>query len=413
MRATEREFAQARDAIYARLRARRGEIQEALLTRVFAVREQTDALDPDYAERLRAAVCDAVDHYLESADDDPDGTRHAPAGLLAQARMAVRHQVTLDTVIRRCVVGQTLLTDFLVEEAEAGDLDPRSLRRLLKAQAAATDQLVSAVAEEHRRESARRHSSVDEQEDQIRRLLDGEPIDTSRLDYRFAGNHVGAVAAGTGAATALRRLASPFDDYLQIADRRSDAIWAWFGSQRPIDVRTVLDRCPSDRPIVIALGEPARGPAGWRLTHRQARATMSVAERSGESPLRYADVALLASILRDDLLCSSLRSLYLTPLSGSRDGGEAARATLRAYFRTKRNISSAAAILGVHRRTVANRLQAIEGRLQLPLDAHSADIETALKLQRLDEAGAADTSQGEKSGADELHDLASAKPQTH
>lgn len=413
MRATEREFTKARDAIYARLRARRSEIQEALLTRVFAVREQSEALDPDYAERLRTAVCDAVDHYLESADDDSDGARQAPAGLLSQARMAVRHQVSLDTVVRRCVAGQTLLTDFLIEEAGTGKLEPRSLRRLLKARAAATDQLVSAVAEEYRRESARHHSSADQQEEQIRRLLDGEPIDTSRLGYRFAGNHLGVVAAGLGAATALHRLASSFDDYLQIADRGSDAIWAWFGSQQPIDVRALRDRCPSDRPIVIALGEPDRGPAGWRLTHRQARAAMLVAERSGESPLRYADVALLASIFRDDLLCSSLRSLYLTPLSRSRDGGKTARATLRAYFGAKRNISSAAAILGVHRRTVANRLQAIEGRLQLSLDTHSADIEVALELQRLEEAEVADTSQGEKSDAGELHDLASAKRQTH
>ena len=52
----------------------------------------------------------------------------------------------------------------------------------------------------------------------------------------------------------------------------------------------------------MTVGEPGEGLVGWRLSHRQAKAALPIAERRGQAILRYADVALLASILRDDLV---------------------------------------------------------------------------------------------------------------
>ena len=96
--------------------------------------------------------------------------------------------------------------------------------------------------------------------------------------------------------------------------------------------------------------------------------------------MRYAEVALLASMLRDDLLVSSLEEIYLAPLARERDGGVVARATLRAYFATERNVSSAAAVLGVSRQAVGRRLKAIEQRLGRPLNECAVEIEAALRL---------------------------------
>ena len=89
---------------------------------------------------------------------------------------------------------------------------------------------------------------------------------------------------------------------------------------------------------------------------------------------------MLASITRDDLVTTSLRQLYLAPLEGARDGGKIARETLRAYFGAERNTSSTAAALGVDRRTVRNRIRAIEGLLGRPLTGSVADLEIALRL---------------------------------
>jgi hypothetical protein len=99
--------------------------------------------------------------------------------------------------------------------------------------------------------------------------------------------------------------------------------------------------------------------------------------------VRYGDVALLASMLCDDLLSTSLRQLYLDPLKGERDGGKVARKTLRAYFSARRNVSSTAAALGVSRRTIGNRLHAIEERLGRELDSSAAELEAVLRLEEL------------------------------
>jgi DNA-binding PucR family transcriptional regulator len=93
---------------------------------------------------------------------------------------------------------------------------------------------------------------------------------------------------------------------------------------------------------------------------------------------------LLASTLQDDLLAASLDQLYLAPLRAERDGGEAAKETLRAYFAASGNASSAASALGVNRRTVAARIASIEEKIGRTVDSVSAEIETALRLDEIE-----------------------------
>jgi DNA-binding PucR family transcriptional regulator len=79
----------------------------------------------------------------------------------------------------------------------------------------------------------------------------------------------------------------------------------------------------------------------------------------------------------------SLRQLYLEPLAGERDGGEVLRETLRAYFEAERNVSSAAAALGVKRHTVTNRLRAAEEKLGRSLNVCAGELDVALHLEDL------------------------------
>jgi DNA-binding PucR family transcriptional regulator len=144
-------------------------------------------------------------------------------------------------------------------------------------------------------------------------------------------------------------------------------------------VSRALGEIPLDR-VFVTLGEAGEGLSGWRFSHRQAKAALPIAERRGQAVLRYADVALLASILRDDLVTTSLRQLYLEPLERARDSGKVGRETLRAYFAAERNVSSTAAVLGVDRRTVSNRIRAIEELFGRPLKDFATELETALLL---------------------------------
>jgi hypothetical protein len=376
---------EARVELAARLRSRQAEIERGAMTRVRAIADPADIEDPEYAESVRAAVGAAVDYGLAGVEGGEEGAGPVPTLLPEQARMAARIGIGLETVLRRYFAGYTLLGDFIIEEAERdAAIGGASLKRLLRVQASLFDRMVAVVSEGYGREQRGRRNTEQRRAEHVRRLLDGEPLDTSDLEYDFGGHHLGAVAAGPGATAALRQLASSLNRRLLLA-ASGRTVWAWLGSRHPADVEELDDVLASTWPsqVSLAVGEPAEELPGWRLTHRQARAALPIALRGPQPFVRYAEVAVLASILQDDLLTTSLREIYLRPLAQERGGGHTARETLRAYFGADRNVSSAAAALGASRRTVTNRLRAIEERLGRSLSAMGSDLEAALSIDRL------------------------------
>lgn len=380
-------IAEVRGDLAARLRERRPEIEAAILARVQAVSEREASPDPAYAHGLRATVSAAVEHGLSALEGAVDPSPQTPIVALSQARIAAQAGISLDTVLRRYFAGYSLLSDYVIEEAvRSGITRGPSLQRLLRAQASLFDRLIVAVGEEYARAEDARASSVQQRmAERVRRLLAGELVDSAEVPYEFENHHLGLIAAGSDAQQALGGLAKTLDRALLLICREEGTVWAWLGGRRDIRIeeleRVVATGWPPG--LALALGEPAHGLEGWRLTHRQARAALPIALRGAERVVRYADVALLASMLRDELLVASLREIYLVPLEEERDGGAAARETLRAYFAADRNVSSAAAALGVSRRTVGNRLRAIEERLGRPLPAVGAAVEAALCLEAI------------------------------
>lgn len=375
---------EARVALADRLRERLPEMQDAIGTRVYSISDPHEISDPAYLDGLKAALVAAVDYRLAVLEV---GERRAPAVpevLLAQARLDARDGVPLETVLRRYFAGNSLFGDFLAEEAERAEVPASTLRRLLGEQATLGDRLITAVSEEHARVAKSRPSSAAERRREcVKRLLAGELVDSSELGYDLDAQHLALMAKGEGAEDLLRGLAGRLDRRLLAVQREEEPKWAgWLGGRRALEPEQVLQALAGAAPegVVVTLGEPAEGLAGWRLSHLQAKAALPVAERQGRTLARYADVALLAAIARDDLLATSLRQLYLEPLERTRDGGKVARETLRAYFEAERNVSSTAAALGVDRRTVRNRLRTIEGLLGRSLQGSLADLEIALRL---------------------------------
>jgi hypothetical protein len=376
---------QARTAVAARLRERLPEIQAAVTTRVYSIADPHEVADPAYVEGLKAALAAAVEYRLAVLEL---GERRAPAVpevLLAQARLDARDGVALDTVLRRYFAGNSHFGDFLVEEAERAEVPSAELRGLLREQATLGDRLLAAVSAEHAREAATRSSgsALERRREIVKSLLGGELVDHSEIEYDFDAHHLALMAKGEGAEALMREVANRLDRRLLMVQREEEAKWGcWLGGRRELgatEALRVLHEVSSPG-VFVTVGEPAEGLAGWRFSHLQAKATLAIAERRREPVVRYADVAVLASILRDDLVADSLRRLYLEPLAQSRDNGKVARETLRAYFEAERNISSTAAALGVDRRTVRNRLSAIEGLLGRPLRGSMADLEIALRL---------------------------------
>jgi len=378
-----RAFEEVCAAVAAGLRARLPELEASLAGLIEAISDPRD--DSAYLGRLpnvRAAVLEYVVEALEASERQEPAV---PAAVLGGARSAARSGIALDTLLRRYAAGNALVGDVLVEEAERAGATGTDLRSLLHRQATIFDGLLETVSEEYARETRSRPSTdAGWRHRYVRGLLAGRlPSEEVELGYDLEGCHLGVMVRGDGAEEAMRFLAKRLDRLLLACKPEEEPAWAcWLGGRSPLEVGPVLraleNLCP--RGLLVGLGEPDMGLSGWRLSHRQAEAALSIAERREQPIVRYADVAVLVSMLRDELGAVSLRRLYLEPLEGGRDGGKTARETLRAYFGSDRNVSSTAAALGVDRRTVANRIRAIEELFGRPLRDFATDLETALRL---------------------------------
>jgi hypothetical protein len=375
------------DLVERRLGPRRPELEQAALARLHAIADPASTPDASYRGGLRVALSVAFD-YAFAALDDPEGPpQPVPVELLSQARLAARNGVSLDAVLRRYAAGQGLIVDALLEEAAQAGISATELKLSLRALSSRFDDVVCAVGEEYaREEEARRFGPEQRRIALVRRLLAGEPTDASPLRYELTACHLGIAASGPGVGPALRSLAESLDRGLLLIQPDDHTCWAWLGGRRPLTSAEAgllaAARWPAG--VAVGCGVAAEGIAGWRLTHRQAAAALTVAQRLEGGFVAYPDAALLAAVLQDDLLAASLRQLFLDPLDEGRDRGQRAKRTLRAYLDAAGNASSAAAALGVSRRTVATRLAAIEELLGAPLEARAAEIEIALRLDEID-----------------------------
>lgn len=372
-----------------RLRSRRVEIEEAIFAHIRqVVPDQVGDEDSEYVFGLRAAVAAAVDYGLMGIEHSEDWAGPLPSAMVVQAARAARGGVGLDTVLLRYIAGCTLLEDFIMDEAERVLSDGMELRQLRRTQRALLGHLTASIAEEYRRELERiGRSSGQRLSECVQRLLIGESMHSDELNYRFEAWHLGVIAIGTTAEKAIRGVAVELGHELLLVPR-GETVWAWFGDQRRLAIadlgRPLLAKAHADVSLVI--GEPAEGMKGFRLTHRQAQAALLVALRKPQRLTRYADAALLAFALRDETLARSLVNIYLSPLDGPHKGSSVLRQTLRAYLAAERNASSAAAALGVTRQTVKTHIQVIEARLGRLLPTCLAELETALRLEELDDA---------------------------
>ena len=395
-----RSLAEVRAALAEQLRARRVELEAALCERVRNTEaEPVGDEDAEFTMGQTAAIAAVLEYALTGIEHGEGWSGSTPLAAVLQVRRSVSKGLNLNTVLNRYIVGHGLLWDLVMEEVDSGDFaDQRTalLRQISIAQVSLLGGLVDSITHEYMQEVGRVARSQDQRRSEhVRDLLDGSTADVGALGYDLDSVHVGVIATGANAKAAVRDLSGGLDRQLLSVSCGDGMVWAWLGGRReftPADLeRVVAGKAFAD--ASIAIGEPADGITGFRLTHRQAQAALWVAQRKPQRLTRYADVALVAFALRDAALARSLVDIYLSPLGSQRDGGAVLRQTLRAYFLARHNASATAAALGVARHTVENRLRTIEQMLGHLLHTHRAELEVALRLEELgDVAGGNDSS---------------------
>ncbi len=374
-----------------RLRARRTEIEDAIVTRIRNVAHNTGkGEDVQYEEGQRAAVVAVLSYALAGIERGEERASLTPSEAVAQVHRAARSGVGLDIILRRYIAGHAVLEDFVMQEADRGGLRHHGaeLRGVQRMQASLLDSLIVSVNEEYAREVQRVSRSPEQRRaERVRRLLAGGLVDSAELGYELDVWHLGVIGTGMGVGQAVRGLAAELDCQLLCVSHDEQCVWVWLGGCRKAvvdDVKRLMStRWPTG--VWLTVGEPREGVDGWRWTHQEAHAALLVAKRKPQKFTRCADVVLEAATCRDDVLARTLRDAYLSPLDDLRIGGDTARETLRAYFAAGHNISVTADRLKVDRRTVWYRLEKIEQRLGCPLEKHRAELEVALRLAELDD----------------------------
>jgi hypothetical protein len=215
----------------------------------------------------------------------------------------------------------------------------------------------------------------------IKSLLEGDQLSHSHVDVDLNQNHLGLVAWGEGADAAVRQLASDLGRLVLLTQRLQNNWWGWISGVRPLGAseERALRGFRAGPGVRIAFGLEGFGEAGFRATNHQALRAQWVAP-AGPAVIHYEDVAVeaLATEVQHDA-----RAFVRRELRGIDDASTVSarmRATLDAYLAAELNAASAAAALGVHHQTVANRLRTIEERLGHPVGTRHLELAMALRL---------------------------------
>jgi hypothetical protein len=368
-----------------RLRTRSAQIETAILARIKDVGEPISDEDAAYLAGLKSAMKAILDYAFECIERGAEPGEPLPLEVARQARRAARDGVRLDTILRRCAVGNNLLEGFIVSEWSSAPVEV--LREVLNAQGPQVDRVMELVIAEYRDELGQLERSAAQRQDErvLRLLADDDLAGPDGLDYDFDAWHVGMILIGGNPAVTGRLLAERLGcASLQVA-RDEETAWVWLGAkQGPTRdlARFLVENTPAG--VSVATGEPRRGLGGWRLTHREAQVALQVMLRRPRKVMRGKDVVLLAGVLRDETLVRSLLDNYLAPLEGDGDSGRAIFDTLRAYISSGGNAAATAASVGITRQTVQRRIRRAEECIGQPLHSCQAALEVALQIEELE-----------------------------
>jgi sugar diacid utilization regulator len=290
----------------------------------------------------------------------------------------------LEELLRGYTAGNTVISRFVAEECIG--LPPEALTYSVEVQSRVADALIGGLSTEYARQAALlAHSTHHRTSHEMERLLAGEPFSADAIDYRLDGWHVAGIVSGVKAKQAATVVTERIGCNLLLLPRTAETYWAWWGSRDRSRLRRLEPAAQRlGEEAWFALGKCREGPEGVRLSHREAHFAAEIAVRrgAGAGVVRGAEAILPGLLLRDGDAALLFVDAHLGTLKPQKDWPTIA-ATIEAYLDAECAPGIAAAALGVDRHTIRRRLQRIEKLMEQPMTAVRAELEIALRMDRL------------------------------
>jgi hypothetical protein len=362
------------------------------------VLEHSRAIAPADDPERRAAVCDAILANSRAALSSlaigvPPEEVGVPKGALEILNRVAQSERALPALMRSYRLGEAALWQIWAAHLARGTADRDQLDRLARVAnahlAAYVDHMfmlldqrwmaaVQAAARGERRRAAA-----------LRALLAGEPVTLAELDHpldrpqivlaartvagipEHAVERLGELVAG--------RLGDPSRIDASFPDGRTLLWFAVRKSRTPNELRALLTNVPQ---TWCAITQAQPGPAQFVAATTEATDALGALVRTKPAggTTTYSDIALLATLLADEARAERFARSVLGSLAEDTPRAQRLRTTLRAYFDAGERKAAAAAALGIHEKTVAQRLHRVEQETGHTIMAKRNELETALLI---------------------------------
>ncbi|WP_158240340.1 PucR family transcriptional regulator [Mycobacterium hubeiense] len=385
-----------------------------------------EALEVNRAS-TEASICDFAEVLLAGADPIHAARLQSPT--LAYAQDGAQHGIPLTTLMRSYRLGHAATSHHVnaILEAHARNAAELNLATELCSawMFAYVDAALCQVEEVYTAERDRwLRSAAASQAETVGAILAGQPVDidvaSRRLRHDVRRVHVAAIAwlesheegRNTQAVleAAIRDIAAAIGNQKPLVHPMgilSAAAWISSHSDIPSKVLDELRFRTANAPGVrVAIGEPARGIAGFRSSYLEAVEAQRIARLVGRpvgSVTRYDTVSLRAITTVDIDQARVFVQRELGRLGSTDETTRRLAATLRTYLDENCSRGRTAKRLHIHENTVAYRIRQAEELLGRSLDKRTLELRVALTLAEL-------VTEASDSGAAALTDVGSLRP---
>ncbi|MDA7085549.1 helix-turn-helix domain-containing protein [Pseudomonas sp. SA3-5] len=318
----------------------------------------------------------------------------------SMARQAARREVPFSSIVKNMRANQIIWVNNFFTASASLTMTPSTIQRLVTRGAGVVDELIEHFVICYLDErQVLMESQIARRRALVEKLVGNEvtlgPLDLKQIKddhgLDLQHHHIGIMVSDINAkhSADLGKLQRNLQDAIAgdtalVVSSTQHVTWAWvstLNAPTTAQIKRLEETLAHLSGARCALGEPAKGPAGFRRTHLQARDVSNAATPSSiRGIMRWADHVLTILLGQDLEKAAWYVDSVLGPLAYTSEKSSGYRQTLGAYLQSGNSLLHGAEILGIHRNTLVYRLQQIEVLLDYPIKERELEIRCALHL---------------------------------